>query len=197
MEEYVKQLIEEILSKKKPEAEEEEKKWEDISIIDALPRNVELTDEELERQQEKTEEQIAKHIAEVERFINYEDLDDPSILETIGMYPEQFPDATKLTDAQKTDIIEAILEFLLTHHIICDFPEEIPLDLKYKLSVKALDNDYFECGVGFYHMDFCAGWAPDCALGEFCPCLEDFDEDNTDYEDFLKSEKKSNDDLPF
>ncbi len=201
MENYVNQLIEEILSKHKPNPEPE--KWEDVDIEDALDELIEYSDEELEYQEEKADQDLETHFQEIERYLSGDE--DQKISEIVGLEKDQFPATEMLSDDQKSNLLTAMQEMLISYHIIYDFPENLPLDLKYDLMVDSLDNEVFVTSVGYNHLDFCGGDIDSCKLGgEYCVCNQDPDfEEPISLFDFLPPTDEDNktdwddDELPF
>ncbi|MCP9768655.1 hypothetical protein EGI22_12080 [Lacihabitans sp. LS3-19] len=169
MERYVEQLIEEIISKAKPEKEPET--WEDVDIEDALDEFIEYSDEELQRQEDKADEDLETHFQEIEKYLSGEA--HKPLHEFLGIFPNQFPPGRRLNKKQKEGIIEAFVETLGSFHIRLDFPDGISVSKQYELVEESLLEDVFECTIGYTTIDFCSGDAYDCRFGKKCPCLKE------------------------
>jgi len=96
----------------------------------------------------------------------------PSLSLQCGLSKEQFPPTDKLTDTEVHTIIDAFQEMLSTWHINADFPSGVPDDRAYPLLIGLLDEEAWYFPGGMLHFDFCTGYAPECELKEYCPCLE-------------------------
>ena len=96
----------------------------------------------------------------------------PSLSHQCGLLPEHFPPADMLTEKEMQIIIVAFQEMLSSRHIAVDFPSGLPVSRAYPLLVGLLDEEAWFFPGGMLHFDFCTGYAPDCELKEYCPCLE-------------------------
>jgi hypothetical protein len=65
----------------------------------------------------------------------------------------------------------AFQEFLETWHIQYHFPEHVPTSISYPLMVSLLNKEAWYLPGGYICYDFCTGYAPECDLKEYCPCL--------------------------
>ena len=189
MDKYIELFIEEILNKSKPEKEPES--WEDINIMHELPENVDTTDEELERMDEKSEDDLVAHLNEVEKYLSGEGMQ--TLSEITKLYREQFPPLEKLEEIQKINIIEAYLDMLYSYNISLDFPEILPIDMKYELVIDSLDEEVFVMEYGHSGIDYCSGDSEGCKLKEYCPCLHYSSDENNNENSF----DEDNDELPF
>jgi hypothetical protein len=189
MDKYIELFIEEIQSKSKPEKGLES--WEDINIMHDLPENVETTDEELERMDEKSEEDLVAHLDEVEKYLSGEGMQ--TLSEITQLFREQFPPKNKLTEIQKIAIIEAYLDMLYSYNITLDFPEKLPINMQYELVVDSLEEEVFVLEYGFTGIDYCTGNPEGCKLKQYCPCLHF----SSEYENRKSDFDDDNDELPF
>jgi hypothetical protein len=100
----------------------------------------------------------------------------PSLSHQCGLLPEQFPPEAMLTEREMQIIIDAFQEMLSTRHIAADFPSGLPASRVYPLLVGLLKEEAWYFPGGMLHFDFCTGYAPDCELKEYCPCLKYWNE---------------------
>jgi len=97
----------------------------------------------------------------------------PSTLaETTGLAIEQFPPSQKLSEAEMIEIMNAFQEMLGSFNMSADLPDILPVARAYPLMVSLLKEEAWYLPGGTLHFDFCTGYAPECELKEFCPCLE-------------------------
>lgn len=96
----------------------------------------------------------------------------PTLGRQSGLSVEQFPPAEKLTGEEFLQVTSAFHEMLASWHVHADIPEAVPVAFAYNLLINLLNKTVWFFPGGMYHFDFCTGFAPDCELKEFCPCLE-------------------------
>ncbi|HZV70289.1 MAG TPA: hypothetical protein VFG10_12125 [Saprospiraceae bacterium] len=100
----------------------------------------------------------------------------PSLSYQCGLTCEQFPPESMLTEDEMQTIINAFQEMLATRHITADFPSGLPASRAYPLLIGLLKEEAWFFPGGMLHFDFCTGYAPDCELREYCPCLKIWNE---------------------
>jgi hypothetical protein len=110
----------------------------------------------------------------VENYATGENLN--SLSSQCGLRKELFPAADLLSDAEMKTIVVAFHEMLDTWHISADLPDTLPLERAYSLLIGLLDEEACYFPGGTLHFDFCTGYAPDCELKEYCPCLQFWNE---------------------
>jgi hypothetical protein len=155
MEQYITQLIEDLLNAQRAENEEIE---------------------------EEKEFDIEAHFAEVDRYISGEG--EEPLGEILGFEEVQFPPIEKLNELQMQRISEAFVECLFSWNITAEIPEEAPISLKYSLLVSTLKKQVFIQNSGFIHLEFCHYDVETCPFGmEFCQC-KDFENDFDDMDNF-------------
>jgi len=131
-------------------------------------------------------------------IVSWECAVDEPMAKVFGIAPEAFPPPEQLTEAQATQVNEAILALWAAHRIIADYPSEVPALVLYRV----LRNSWAEDGVqlitgGSMHKEFCNYYPEECPWGtEFCACKNE-DWYNEDVEDMNNSVEKNPDDLPF
>jgi len=89
----------------------------------------------------------------------------------------QFPPASRLTNAQMEQIIDAILELWEAYNFGWSIPNDIPIPRIYELLVNELDENHQYLSHGGAVIDFCCYWPEGCALKEYCQCIEIWMED--------------------
>lgn len=100
----------------------------------------------------------------------------PNLGVQCGLTVEQFPPEEQLEDEEIRGIIDAFVEMLQTRNMSVDMPEKVPLRKAYPIIINLLNEEAWYFPTGTFHFDFCTGYAPDCELGEYCPCLENWGE---------------------
>ena len=124
-------------------------------------------------------ESFEDYIEEVERYIHGDyDPDKSTFGKYCGLDVGHFPPPEQLTDRDIELVCDAFEEMLHTWNANVALPENVPHRLRYKLTIGILDEEYIPMNMGFITFDFCTGYAPDCELGEYCPCLEIWNDDN-------------------
>jgi len=111
-----------------------------------------------------------------------------------GLETINFPPPEQLTGEELKLVCEALGRLLSSWNSGIDLPEKLPLPLRYKFMVNALDEGFTVVNSGFMHFDFCSGYAPDCVFKEYCSCLEFWNE--LPDED-MNIDSLNEDDLPF
>lgn len=151
---YVPHLLEDIKAAHRPE---------DFYGIDFAPQTIE---EELEM---------------IERWVAGE-FDNPA--HTFGYYcglkPENYPPPDQLSDRDIKLICDAFKKPLFSWNASIDLPVAMPVRIKYTFMVNTLNEGFTPVNIGFIGFDYCSGYAPDCPFGEYCPCLEIWNNDNDD-----------------
>jgi hypothetical protein len=100
----------------------------------------------------------------------------PSLGYKCGLTPEQFPPPDKLTEDQMVSISYAFQEMLETWNLRADFPSNLPVSRAYPLLITILEKEAWYLPGGALVFDFCTGYAPDCEMKEYCPCLKYWNE---------------------
>lgn len=94
-----------------------------------------------------------------------------------GLTTEGFPPPEQFSQKELQQVCRAIDELLFSWNATIDLPKKMPLPIKYKFMVNTLNEPFTPVSSGFIGFDFCTGYAPDCALKEYCPCLKYWNED--------------------
>jgi hypothetical protein len=93
-----------------------------------------------------------------------------------GITVEQFPPEEQLEDDEIRQILDALEQMFLSRNMSVDMPENVPIRKAYPLIINLLNEEAWYFPTGTLHHDFCTGYAPECELGEYCPCLEIWNE---------------------
>ncbi len=99
----------------------------------------------------------------------------PSLSQKCGLSIEQFPPVETLTENEIEIIIHEFKEMMSTWNMEVDFPSDLPKTRAYPLLINLLNEAAWYLPGGTLHFDFCTGYAPDCELKEYCPCLKHWD----------------------
>ena len=99
-------------------------------------------------------------------------VDQSALSNQCGLQASHFPSASQLQSSEMERIIIAFHEMLASWHIAADIPPNLPVANTYLLLISLLDKGVCYFPGGTLHFDFCTGYAPDCELKEYCPCLE-------------------------
>lgn len=117
------------------------------------------------------------HIWEVERYLH----DDPNT--TLGQYLRleqvQFPDEGQLTNEQCAALTEALEETFFTYGVMLEIPDGIPIRLRYRAAVEALDKAVFISNYGHVVIEYCHyDFDGYCPFGmERCPCYVQWEQE--------------------
>ena len=134
-----------------------------LADIAAAHRSEELA--ELQKPQTFEEE-----MEEVERYVS----EDPehTLSYYCGLKKEDFPPAEQLSVSDMKAVIKAFDAMLSTWNLSIDIPKKLPAAFAYTLMVDTLNKKTMITNYGFVSFDFCTGYAPECELKEYCPCLK-------------------------
>lgn len=134
-----------------------------------------------------------KHIEEVERYIAGGETS-----HTFGYYcglqSIDFPPPEQLDNDDLKKVCKAFKKMMLTYNLSIDLPDNLPAPFAYKLMVDTLNTKTSISTVGMITFDFCTGYAPDCILKSYCPCLKYWDENEEDTLLDMDESKSKNED---
>jgi hypothetical protein len=172
MEQYIAQLLEDMLAAHK------------------------LPNDDNEQALDEDDEDIEAHFAEVERYLSGDGREEISSI--IGFYPEQFPPVERLNESQMERVIVGFRQLMRTHGVAFSTPENLPVALEYRILAGALTRQVYvplnDSGGGTDNIEFCNYDAEKCPFGHaFCECKDFKFEDDDDMKNFVVN----NDDLPF
>ena len=117
---------------------------------------------------------IEKKLEKSERFVS--DEREHTLSYYCGLKPEDFPPVEQLSDRDMQKVCEAFNTMMDTWNLSVDLPENLPPSLAYQLTIGLLSKETFIPNCGTLHIDFCTGYAPDCELKQYCPCLKIWNE---------------------
>lgn len=90
-----------------------------------------------------------------------------------GLKKEVFPPVDRLNSSEINLVLNAFVTMLKTWNAQIDFPEKMPLKERYEfLRNKVLEVEFTPINLGHIYFDFCSGDAPSCDWGNYCNCIE-------------------------
>ncbi len=137
---------------------------------------------------------IEEHFEEIDRWLEGEE-PPHNFGYFCGLDAGNFPPAEQLTDDEMIIIRKAFEHMMFTWNHGIDLPETLPVAFAYKMIVDSLNMKTNIVNSGCMSFDFCSGYAPDCVLKEYCPCLKIWNETND--EDREMDSAGDNSELPF
>lgn len=155
MEKYIQQLIDDI-----------------VEVIKAHPKNG--SGDSME--QDDPEE--VDPMADVEQFLYGPQ---KKLSEIVGIDKIQLPPGEKLSDQQKTMLFYAMTDLLKAYEIFTDFPEGLPVAIKYRLLRERWEQEEVPVvgGGGMVHIEFCHYVPEECPFPvEYCDCRKFQDKEN-------------------
>jgi hypothetical protein len=109
-----------------------------------------------------------------EQMFAIETAPDVPMKKLFGVGYEELPPPAKLTEEQMQLLIDAILDAWEAFNCSVDFPENVPLKLKYELiRDEFADSIHYMPGYSM-HYDFCSGWCPECKIIDYCTNKDEF-----------------------
>ena len=103
-----------------------------------------------------------------EKMFAIETAPDVEAKELFGVSYEELPPAEKLTKQQMQKILIAIEDTFTTFNFSLEYPENVPLKLRYQLMRKQFAEPVHYMPGFTHHYDFCTGWCPDCEILDYC-----------------------------
>ncbi|TVR83894.1 MAG: hypothetical protein EA412_00655 [Chitinophagaceae bacterium] len=89
------------------------------------------------------------------------------------------PPEDKLTLDQKAVLAEELEKLLEVKHFALDFPENLPMHMRYPLIRKFWSEKHVEMSFGTSHIEFCQYEPDNCPYPDYCVC-KDFEEYNNE-----------------
>lgn len=181
---YITHLLEDIENAKRPcysenqplyshyEAEENDEapleiKDDEVDGDDIIPSFLSFDKDE---DDEDIDADMAEHFAEVERFVS--EAPPNSFGDFCGLQVSDFPPAEQLTEDDMQIFIKAFEKMSFTWNITFSFPETLPTHLHYTIMVNTLSEKTMITKHGFVTFDYCSGSPDGCIFGEYCNCLQ-------------------------
>jgi hypothetical protein len=117
------------------------------------------------------------HIFEVERYLH--DAPDTTLSQYTGLEKVQFPDEAQLSEEQCAAITKALKDTYFSYGVTLEIPDGIPVRVRYRTVVNALDEAVFVSRHGFYGIEYCHyDFDGYCPFGvERCPCYVKWEAD--------------------
>lgn len=72
-----------------------------------------------------------------------------------GIDQEQLPPVDKLNNKQINQLLNELIRLLNNFHFVPDFPEKVPVNLRYKVLREHWNDEYVSVGGGQVHIEFC------------------------------------------
>ena len=135
-------------------------------------------------EEEESEKSLEEYFEAIERWISGEE--EHCFGYYCGLSPEDFPPAEQFTEEEMMLVRRTFDEMMLTWNHRFHFPDNLPISFAYKLMVNSLNEKTGIVNSGYVNIDFCSGYAPDCELKEYCPCIEFWNDDVDDMDIDLK-----------
>ncbi len=114
---------------------------------------------------------MEKNLEEIEAWVSG-DMPEHTFGYHCGLKFENFPPPEQLTEKEMKLIRKEFEKMIDTWNVAIHLPEKLPVEFAYKLMVNILEREITIFNSGCMNIDFCTGYAPDCDLQEYCPCLE-------------------------
>lgn len=119
-------------------------------------------------------------IAHVERFVYGSQ---KKLSEIVGIDKVQFPPVERIPDAKLEVLYNEMTDLLAAYHFVPDFPEGLPIYLKYRILHDHWDSEQTYVGAGETHLEFCNYYPQECPFPqEYCTCLK-FEKEDQDLEE--------------
>jgi hypothetical protein len=112
-----------------------------------------------------------EEMEEVEKWAEGRDIPNKLSI-ACGLSPELFPPPEQLTEEDMRIVIQAMEEMLESWHRKVYLPDNVPIPMAYNLIIGLLEEEAWYMPAGYLCHDFCSGYAPECQLKEYCPCLK-------------------------
>jgi len=116
---------------------------------------------------EKTYEEFAEKMQAIENT------PDVPAKQLYGVSYEELPPLEKLSEPQMQQLIDAIEETWIKFNISTEFPEDVPLKLRYELIRDCFKDDIHYMPGWSMHQDFCDGWCPECKIADYCTSINE------------------------
>lgn len=94
-----------------------------------------------------------------------------AMFDHFGLMPEQFPPAEKLTEAQATMLIDALVPLWVAHNFLPTLPKKAPALVFYPVMLERMAEPAMLLEHGACGIEFCDYNPKDCPFGEaYCDC---------------------------
>lgn len=89
-----------------------------------------------------------------------------------GLNAIDFPPPHQLTNPEIKKVLKAFGHMMSSWNQGINLPKTLPPHIAYTMTIDTLNSKTSIVNSGFMTFDFCSGYAPDCKFGQYCPCLE-------------------------
>ena len=111
-----------------------------------------------------------KQYDEINSFEVYTNREFEKPLAEITRVPkEHIPPEEGLTNEQLSILLPKLEDLLIAWHFVPDYPDAVPMRLKYSLLRELWDQEYIFMAEGNIHLDFCGGICENCQILQYCP----------------------------
>ncbi len=160
-------------------SEEEENELEVNNAADELLENEDFEDDSEDDSADEKEDNLQETFAEVERFVS--GMPPPlNFGGHCGLKVADFPPAEQLSEEDMKELIKAYRKMGVTWNIDFCFPKKLPTVQHYNILINTLNERIMIMKNGFTGMDYCSGNPDGCKFGEYCKCLEYWNEKTED-----------------
>lgn len=89
----------------------------------------------------------------------------------VGITSEKLPPTDRLTEAQAKKLYAAMEKLLKAHRFVPDFPDGLPVTMKYAILRDSWNDEHVAIGAGEVHIEFCEYEPEECPFPErYCSC---------------------------
>lgn len=125
--------------------------------------------DDLEEPKEESQS-LEEHFAEIDRFVSGDA--ERTLGYFCGLKSADFPPPEQFNEKEINKVCSAFKSMLGTWGVDINLPDNLPFNMRYELMVALINRGFTPLKFRFFVFDFCTGYAPDCELGSYCPCLE-------------------------
>jgi hypothetical protein len=133
--------------------------------------------------------------------MEYESIDEKPMQEWFQLSKDSFPPVEKLNNTQLNLLVSEILKLWKAYNFDPVLPENLPVDITYKLLVDSMETPVIWVSEGSIGIEFCDYDTENCPFPqEYCMCKDfnlDFNEKNCIDEEIEEEEGDFPTDLPF
>jgi hypothetical protein len=119
-----------------------------------------------------SDDSLEAKLIESETFFDYES--NPPFKNFCGLEPEDFPIEEKLEKGDLIKLTQALIKMFESWNIIVVFPDDLPVEMGYRMTLDLISNPLPIMEFGFFYKDFCSGSPEECKFEGYCSCLKEF-----------------------
>lgn len=120
-----------------------------------------------------SEDPLEAELRESETFLDYES--NPPFRTFCGLEPEGFPLGEKFEKEDLIELTQALIKMFESWNIIVVLPDDLPVEMGYRMTLNLIDEPLPLMEFGFFYMDFCSGIPKECKFESYCSCLKRID----------------------